>query len=938
MNVQTKNKEILDWNTYSDIAIEIASEGCVLLENKNNVLPYKKGTKLSVFGRIQNNYYKSGTGSGGMVNVDKVIGIVEALKESGHVEINQKLVSIYEEWEKENPFEEGIGWGKEPWCQEEMPLSLELASEMAKISDEALVIIGRTAGEDKDNKAEKGSYFLTDLEENMISVVKKAFGRVTVLLNVGNIIDMNFVKKYDVDSVMYVWHGGMLGGYGASNVLTGKTAVSGRLADTIASSINDYPSNDNFGGAVQNIYKEDIFVGYRFFETFEKDKVLYPFGFGLSYTTFDYQIVDFVNNNSSVKIYVKVTNTGNFPSKDVIQIYCSQSQGVLGKSALVLAAFDKTKELQSGENQILSFEIELSSLASFDDLGLTNNKSCMVLEKGEYTFFAAKNVRDLKKAGSVLLEETIVTEKLHKACAPIISFERLKAVKNGDKIEKSYEKICETEKSQRKNRDLYLQDVKKEFNFVEPAEISSKIKLSDVESGKNTIKEFLSELTNEDLFCIIRGEGMGSPRVTAGTAAAFGGVTEHLKELQVPCGCCSDGPSGLRLDSGNHAFSMPIGTMIACTFNTVLAKKLYEQTGKELVYNKIDVLLAPGMNIHRHPLNGRNFEYFSEDPLVTGLFASAIIQGLHQSGVTGSLKHFCANNQEYKRLDTDSIMSERALREIYLKGFEIAVKKANADVIMTTYGSLNGFWTAGNYDLNTTILRKEWGFKGIVITDWWAKVNDENSEPNRNNFAPMVRAQNDLYMVCPCSEKNLHGDNTQEQFNCGNLDRSELLRNAENIISFLLKSRAYKRLLNKDVLVEMINRSDSTKNAETLDVGYFKIKDKITINLEEVEVNRGKSFTFALDAESEGWYEFDVVGRTKQGVLAQVPISIAVASINVASLTWNGTDGQWEKKTTGRIYLQKYPLIKLFFAQNGLELKEISVRLIKANPASTFPD
>ena len=351
-------KTILDWNIYEDTARRAIAEGCVLLEN-NGVLPLKKDSRVSVFGRIQTNYYKSGTGSGGKVNVSKVWNIVEGLEESGFVKVNQELKKVYEEWEKENPYDEGLGWGKERWSQDEMPLTKELVEQASAASDIALVIIGRTAGEDKDNSETKGSWFLTDEELDMLKKVRAGFDKVAVLLNVGNIIDMNFVEEVKPDAVMYVWQGGMLGGLGTADVLTGKITPCGKLTDTIAKKIEDYPSDKWFGDLKQNFYCEDIFVGYRYFETFAKDKVLYPFGYGLSYTSFKIESLRASNDLAAQKVNlkVKVTNTGNTAGKEVVQVYISAPNGKLGKAARVLADFEKTEILQPGASQKLDFAI-----------------------------------------------------------------------------------------------------------------------------------------------------------------------------------------------------------------------------------------------------------------------------------------------------------------------------------------------------------------------------------------------------------------------------------------------------------------------------------------------------------------------------------------------------------------------------------------------------
>src|SRR5690606_37415463 len=239
-------------------------------------------------------------------------------------------------------------------------------------------------------------------------------------------------------------------------------------------------------------------------------------------------------------------------------------------------------------------------------------------------------------------------------------------------------------------------------------------KLRDVHEGKVSIEAFIAQLSDQDLATIVRGEGMVSPLVTPGTASAFGGVSDQLLNFGIPVGCTADGPSGIRMDSGDKATQVSIGTLLAATWNVELVEELYVMEGQELLRNNIDTLLGPGLNIRRSPLNGRNFEYFSEDPLISGAFAAACTRGIISGGSYATLKHFACNNQEKHRSKVDAVVSERALREIYLKGFEIAVKEGGANSIMTSYNPVNGHWAASNYDLNTTILRGEWGFKGIV--------------------------------------------------------------------------------------------------------------------------------------------------------------------------------------------------------------------------------
>ncbi|MDE6834215.1 MAG: glycoside hydrolase family 3 C-terminal domain-containing protein, partial [Ruminococcus sp.] len=724
------------------------------------------------------------TGSGGMVNVSKVTGITDGLLEAG-IKIDTELLEIYKKWEEQNPYDMGAGWGAEPWSQVEMPLDNETVRKSAEKCDTAIVIIGRTAGEEQDSKVEKGSYLLTDAENDMLEKVCRIFKKTVVLLNVGGIIDMSFVDKYKPDSVLYVWQGGMTGGTGVANVLTGKISPCGKLPDTIAYRINDYHYVRDFGGKERNFYCEDIYVGYRFFETFARIAVRYPFGYGLSYTDFKITLKEKIYNDDSVTLRVKVTNTGSYSGKEVVQVYCRQPQGELGKPAKVLCGFAKTKTLAPSESQILEIKVNYYDVASYDDSGVTGHRFCWVLEKGQYKFWVGNSVRNTKIVCSCNIEETKVLQKCSQAMPPVIAFERIKPV-HTEKCRMLITEnvpLIEYDENQRRIENL-------------PAEIEytgdKGIKLSDVKNGTHSMTEFIAQFSDYDLSCIIRGEGMGSPKVTAGTASAFGGISENLEKFGIPAGCCSDGPSGMRLDCGTKAFSLPNGTMIASTFNRELLTELFELLGLEMSANKVDCLLGPGMNIHRHVLNGRNFEYFSEDPFLTGHMAAAELNGLLNSGVTGTIKHFCGNNQETSRHNIDSIVSERALREIYLKGFEIAVKCGNAKSIMTTYGAVNGLWTAGNFDLNTTILRNEWGFRGITMTDWWANINSRGGLPDKTDFASMAKAQNDLYMVCADGSKG--NDNTLEELEKGNIFRCELQRNAMNICNYIIKTHAMEPL------------------------------------------------------------------------------------------------------------------------------------------------
>lgn len=910
-------ERILDWNKYLDTAAKMVSEGIVMLKNENNALPLDTDKEVAVFGRIQFHYYKSGTGSGGMVNVTKVVNILDGLIDNG-VKVNEKLLDTYRKWDKENPFDLGEGWGGEPWSQKEMPLDEGLVKETAKSCETAIVIIGRTAGEEQDNRLEAGSYLLSDDEIEMLTVVRKHFKKVVLLLNVGNIIDMTDINRIAPDSVLYVWQGGMTGGKGTADVLTGKVSPSGKLPDTIAYKASDYPSDANFGREEnRDIYAEDIYVGYRYFETFAKEKVLYPFGFGLSYTEFEIKTEKAEITEGAVKLSVSVKNIGSYKGKEVIEVYCEAPQGGLGKAARVLCGFEKTMELVPQEEQLVEIAVDIAKLASYDDSGVTGNKSCYVLEAGEYKFYVGSDVRSAEYACSFEQGEDLVTERLTQSLAPVESFERIKPVCEGGAFSIGREAVPVSEVDESARR---LEKLPKEIAYTG----DKGIKLWDVKNGKNTMDEFIAQLSDYDLSCIIRGEGMGSPRVTAGTASAFGGVSENLNGFGIPAGCCSDGPSGMRLDCGTKAFSLPNGTMIASSFNKELTSELFTFMGLEMAANKVDCLLGPGMNIHRHPLNGRNFEYFSEDPFLTGKMAAAELKGMAGAGVTGTIKHFCANNRETNRHFIDSVVSERALREIYLKGFEIAVKEGEASSVMTTYGRVNGLWTAGNFDLNTVILREEWGFKGFTMTDWWANINVRGKEPDKTDLAAMARAQNDVYMVCPDGEKN--DDNTLAALENGGIERCELQRNAANICGFLLHTNALKRAEGIGDTVKVINREDEEQEDDK-PVQFYKVDRDITLDLSDVDTKKGTSYSFALDLSNFGIYRVIVTASSTQSELAQIPMTLFSMGTAVGTFTFNGTGGKavsMEKETP---MFSRFTTFRIYFAQNGLDLHSIRFEL-----------
>lgn len=758
-----------------------AAEGIVLLKN-NNALPYSLDTKISVFGRCQLDYFYVGYGSGGDVNAPYFVNIVDGIKNAGG-KLNEWLLEYYKNYCKENPAPHGF-WGHWPMNFEEPSLDDETVKKASEESDAALIVIGRAAGEDRENTLTKGSYYLTDEERRLINQVCKNFSNVTVLLDCGNVMDMSWILDYNdrLRGIVYAWQGGMESGNAVADVLYGKVNPSGKLTDTIAVKYEDYPSAKHFGGKLFNTYVEDIFVGYRYFETFAKEKALFPFGFGLSYTNFDIEVLDFIEEKDKINIEIEVTNIGKVSGKEVVELYARCPQGKLSKPLMSLVAFDKTEELNPNESEKLTLSVPIYSLASFDDTGVTGYKYSYILEKGEYKFFIGENVRDVDEIGSIKYKEDKVLETLKAVCAPKEYIDRIVALEvNASFIPKKV--TLKPEKPYLRER--ILKNLPKEQGHI-----VHNFNFSQVRNGEISVEKFVSSLTNQELEALTRGEGgMDSSYGVAGNAGAFGGIIPKLNEKGVPAIITTDGPAGIRIRK--YTSLIPCGTALASSFNTKLVEELATEMGKELRNAGSNVLLAPGMNIHRNVLCGRNFEYFSEDPLLTGKMASAYVKGIQSSGGSACPKHFACNNQEADRTINDSIVSQRALREIYLKGFEICVKEAKPLNIMTSYNKINGVWSHYNYDLVTTVLRNEWGFDGSVMTDWWMKHSQSHEFPNLRDNAYRIRSQVDVYMPGSFkrTEKKYKADNSLlETIGLKNgITRGELERSAINVLNMILK-------------------------------------------------------------------------------------------------------------------------------------------------------
>lgn len=916
-------------NKISEFCRRAAAQGAVLLKNEEGALPLLKGENIAVFGRCQIDYYRSGTGSGGSVNVPYTVNILDGIRNSGVAVVNEKLAEQYEGWVAAHPADDGGGgWACEPWNQEEMPVDRDMVARAAAVSDKALIVIGRTAGEDRDNVAGAGSYFLTEAEKEMLFQVCEGFEKVIVVLNVPGIIDMGFMggEAESIRAVVYAWQGGMEGGNGIADVLTGKETFQGKLTDTIACSIENYPSHQNHGSSVENVYEEDIYVGYRYFETFDRAAVCYPFGYGLTYTEFALSdaAVSWEDAGAEFIFTCKVKNTGEkYSGREIVQLYVEGPADGIGRPARELIGFSKTRELKCFEEEWVEIRVPAKRLAVFDDSGESGYKNSYIWERGAYRFYAGADVRSAQRVPvngreNMWIDQTLLLQECEEAMAPARNFERMRAVPGADGVmELKYEAVPAG------NADL-RERIRKNLPREIPYTGDRGWKLKDVASGNCTLEEFVGQMSAEDMAALVRGEGMCSIKVTPGTAAAFGGVSDNLLGFGIPVGCCADGPSGIRMDNGSCTAQVPIGTLLACTWDEALVEELFAMVGREMRENKIDVLLGPGINIHRHPLNGRNFEYFSEDPLLTGKMASAVIRGISQNGVHATIKHFACNSQESERHRVNAVVSQRAIREIYLKAFEIAVKEGNARSIMTSYNPVNGHWTASNYDLNTTILRREWGYTGMVMTDWWADMNDvaEGGESSKRRTADMVRAQNDVYMVVNNNgaEINACEDDTIEALAAGRLTLAELQRSAVNICRLLMETPAFARGEGIEIKIPEIE-TVRDEAAEKYAIENNTLADgRIIWN-----TNEPAEKYFYLETSDH----YNVIAKmmSPQTDRAQSVCKVLLNGKELSTFQTNGTEGRWISQKLLRVKLEKGAYrIELQFPRPGMVIDFMEFR------------
>jgi beta-glucosidase len=630
---------------HDEVALQAAREGMVLLKNEGNILPLAPDSKLYIEGASK---FRIGAVGAGRINPRYSIGLSRAVDEFSNFKFNEN-------------------------------------------AETGIFVVSRASGENFDNNAIKGEFYLSEEEEEQISRMANRYKNTVAIISSGYPMDLRWVEKYKIDAVIWCGFSGMLGGKALVEILDGRVNPSGKLPDTWSNDYFDIPASANFYRAkdadsalsadfpyfIDTCYEEDIYVGYRYFETFDKP-VAYPFGFGLSYTKFDI--------NTSLKdmnIFATVKNIGNTEGKEVVQVYVKIPEGKLEQPAKRLVGFAKTCLLVPGETQELDMEIAKNSLASFH-----SETSCWIMEKGKYEFYAGSSIKNLSKCGELVLEEDEIIKKVENLMAPPIKLNTLS--KKNPEFPKGLNS-----------------GIKENVIELTPKAVRKKYAETDKEIDDLVFNMSVEELARLSV-CASHGWGMHEK----GEA----GRIYRLEKYHIPYFAVADGNNGVNVNKPN--IGMPCSNTVCATFNRDLAYEVGRVIAEEAKENNIQMILAPAMNIHRNPLNGRHPEYFSEDPYLAGIMAGHQSKGLEENGVSSCIKHAVANNCESARKRNHSIISERALREIYLKVFEVAIGVHNPDSMMTGYNAVNGVFTAEDEEMIQGIFRGEFGFQGFVMTDW----------------------------------------------------------------------------------------------------------------------------------------------------------------------------------------------------------------------------
>ena len=894
---------------------EVATQTMVLATN-NDVLPLKSTDQVVLFGDGSNNTIYGGWGSGEVYNKGTPDGLTPVKIYEGIENIQNNFTYI----KNDKGYE--IGFPGSNLTEEDIQ---QFAVKRDKVERTvAILTISRRSGEGSDRPQDKSNSgtLISDTELNTFNALIKYFDKIVVILNVGSVIELQDIEKNEKTSILISFLPGMESGNAIADVLIGKANPSGHLTDTWAKTIADYPTTATFTESIQYVkYKEGLFVGYRYFEEdgTTQGKVVFPFGHGLSYTQFSMDNKCQFNQEKNIfEIQSEIKNIGKFSGKQVIQIYAKKLQNEkFIKVQRELVAFAKTKELQPGESQILSLNVELDYLASYDDTGVTGNRACYVLEKGEYILYAGFSVADTRVDKSIIYRytqnELKVVQKLKNRVVP---HDPEVADANTKPI---FSKLFNNDntKKEKKINDNYRKE--KTYNYTKvkqtlldnnqntytelPIDKFNEINFKSVLEKKYTMEQLVDSMSNEELTFLSYGK---SPKIRAGTGIIGGFYNAGITgKYRIPGGDTLDGPAGLRQSEVSMGSTgWPCSTALASSFDIDLIKKVGEETGKEARKIGCFFWLAPAINIHRNPLCGRNFEYYSEDPYLTGMMASAITQGLQSKRVSITLKHFAVNNKEQNRngdddkqynLASDSRMAERVAREIYLRGFEIAVKKADPWSIMTSYNRMNGMKTAESYDLLTGILRDEWGYKGLVMTDWGTRSKNDR-EAHAGNGVKMPN----------------NGDGSATILNgliSGSVTRDDLKKNILYVFNTLSKTAAIDKLfLEPEKVIKISNNSTKIKIFDNIyqksaGISYEDCKDADG-GENPTSTSANTWITLYVDCPEE---QYRLVRIRYSSIAAGFGVSFSKYGENLGEITNLENTGDLQKWNTSSITNVKFP-------------------------------
>lgn len=819
------------------LAREAAAEGYVLLEN-DGTLPLKE-KRIALYGSGARMTVKGGTGSGA-VRERYSVSIEAGLKNAGY-EITttdwlDRFDAYYNDtYQKYNDEVEEKVKGIRDFYQIlgmagkfEHPTGIPVTEEdiAGSAVDTAIYVLARQAGEGTDREDKKGDYQLDDVEIENLRTVSKGYQNLVVIVNAGGVIDLSFLDELHVSALVYYVQGGEEGGNALADVLSGKLNFSGKLATSWAYRFSDIPSNTTYsylGGDSHNQeYNEGIYVGYRFFDTFGVAP-RYHFGYGLSYTEFTIRAESVSIADERAYVQLTVKNTGGCAGKEVVQVYVTVPYGD-GAEYQRLMAFKKTKELAPEEEQKLTVNFALKDMAVYEEA-----QASYVLKQGAYVLRVGNASNQTAPAAVFTLAEDTVTEVCTNICPVQHTVEEIIPPM---RKEENLDGVTGIE--------IKAADIKKQVHSYPKLPVFTAEDEAAGDDGTKSIRDKIESMTVRQLAMLVCGGDTQGKRIVTALGASGSTTAELYEDCGIPNVICSDGPAGLNLTSQivelpdgsikaarvvenfeaykryffgfarialtsqmadvgdgvvhyQYATAWPCSQLLAQTFHTELMERIGDAVGKEMEEFGVTVWLAPGMNIHRNPLCGRTFEYYSEDPLVSGKMAAAIVRGVQSHPGKGmSIKHFVANNCELERNASSSNINERALREIYLKGFEIAVKESAPMTVMASYNMINGVYATNNYDILVKVLRNEWRFEGMVMSDWDSMTADREDcmKAKTGDVLKAPGAQCDLVMPGHAAQAEALVKGVEE----GLVSMDDLRRSAARVLRMIRENTVCKSL------------------------------------------------------------------------------------------------------------------------------------------------